>query len=50
MRLQPETEGMISNYQRLVDGYLGCVPTERLAQASNVVNSGFEGPILDIGI
>ena len=49
MRLQPETEGMISNYQRLVDGYLAGLPGERLAKASQIVNSGFEGPVLDIG-
>ena len=40
---------MISNYQRLVDGYLAGLEPEKLAKASQVVNSGFAAPILDIG-
>ena len=42
-------EGMISNYQRLVDGYLATLEPAKLAKASRVVNSGFAAPILDIG-
>ena len=49
MRLSNRSEGMISNYQRLIDGYLaGCRP-QKLAGATQVVNSGFEAPVLDIG-
>ena len=49
MRLASNHEGMISNYQRLVDGYLAGLDPETLAKASQVVNSGFAAPILDIG-
>jgi phenylpropionate dioxygenase-like ring-hydroxylating dioxygenase large terminal subunit len=50
MRLSKEKEGMISNYHRLIDGYLSGMDPARLAKASQIVNSGFEGPILDIGL
>lgn len=49
MRLSREQEGMISNYQRLVDGYLAGLDKRTLATATNVVNSGYNAPILDIG-
>ncbi len=49
MRLASNHEGMISNYQRLVDGYLAGLDPKLLAKASQVVNSGFASPILDIG-
>ena len=42
-------EGMISNYQRLIDGYIAGREPEALAAASRIVNSGFDAPILDIG-
>lgn len=42
-------EGMISNYQRLLDGYLAGLDGETLAKGSQVVNSGFDATILDIG-
>jgi hypothetical protein len=49
MRLSKDTEGMISNYQRLIDGYIAGLDPQRLAKAQNIVNAGFEGPISDIG-
>lgn len=49
MRLSHKVEGMISNYERLIDGYLGGVEPAKLAAASAIVNSGFDAPILDIG-
>ena len=49
MRLSREQEGMVSNYQRLVDGYLAGLPAETLRAATNTVNSGYNAPILDIG-
>ena len=49
MRLSKDVEGMISNYQRLVDGYLAGVDPAKLAKANQVVNSGLDSPILDIG-
>jgi len=49
MRLAKDQEGMISNYQRLVDGYLADLDTETLRRAQNTVNSGYNAPIHDIG-
>ena len=49
MRLSNQKEGMISNYQRLIDGYLAGLQPQKLAAATQIVNSGFEAPILDIG-
>ncbi len=42
-------EGMISNYQRLLDGYLAGLDQETLKRGSQIVNSGFDATILDIG-
>jgi len=49
MRLSNQKEGMISNYHRLIDGYLAGVDPAKLAKATQIVQSGFEAPILDIG-
>jgi nitrite reductase/ring-hydroxylating ferredoxin subunit len=49
MRLSNTKEGMISNYQRLIDGYLAGLDPQKLGQAQRVVNSGFDAPVLDIG-
>ncbi|MCW1428337.1 aromatic ring-hydroxylating oxygenase subunit alpha [Novosphingobium sp. JCM 18896] len=49
MRLSHEQEGMISNYQRLVDGYLAGLDAETLRKGQNAVNSGYNAPIVDIG-
>ena len=49
MRLSGRVEGMISNYQRLIDGYLAGIDPSRLVKASQTVCSGYDGPILDLG-
>lgn len=49
MRLSHEQEGMISNYQRLIDGYIEGRDTDTLSKAQAIVNSGYNAPILDIG-
>ena len=49
MRLSKDFEGLISNYQRLIDGYLAGLDPQKLAKAANVVNDGYESPIHDIG-
>lgn len=49
MRLSKKVEGLISNYQRLIDGYLAGLDHDRLTRASQLVNNGFETPIIDIG-
>jgi hypothetical protein len=50
MRLSGKEEGLISNYQRLIDGYLAGLDPEKLAKAQQIVNSGFNSPIRDLGI
>ena len=42
-------EGLISNYQRVLDGFLAGLDHKTLAKAQNVSNSGFDAGILDIG-
>jgi nitrite reductase/ring-hydroxylating ferredoxin subunit len=49
MRLSRSVEGMISNYQRLIDGYLADLGPQSLIKAAQVVNGGYDAPILDIG-
>ena len=49
MRLSHKKEGTISNYQRLIDGYLAGLDADKLARATHVVGKGFESPIMDIG-
>jgi phenylpropionate dioxygenase-like ring-hydroxylating dioxygenase large terminal subunit len=49
MRLSKCEEGMISNYQRLIDGYLAGLDSEVLANGSRIVNAGNAGIIRDIG-
>jgi phenylpropionate dioxygenase-like ring-hydroxylating dioxygenase large terminal subunit len=49
MRLSNKKEGLISNYQRLIDGYLAGRNLELLASAAQIVNCGFDTPIKDIG-
>jgi carnitine monooxygenase subunit len=45
MRLTQEKEGMISNYQRIIDGYLAGAPQEKLARAVHELGGNFDGPI-----
>ena len=49
MRLSKEIEGLVSNYQRILDGYLAGVPQEKLAKANNLLGGNFDGPIHDLG-
>jgi nitrite reductase/ring-hydroxylating ferredoxin subunit len=48
MRLSRDVEGMISNYQRLIDGYLAGVPQEKLAAAQHWLGGNFDSQIHDI--
>ncbi|HYD48546.1 MAG TPA: SRPBCC family protein, partial [Terriglobales bacterium] len=50
LRLSKEREGLISNYQRLIDGYIAGVEPERLAAAGRKLGGNFDGPILDLGL
>ena len=49
MRLAKNVEGLISNYQRIIDGYLSGVAPEKLAQANQFLGGNFDGKILDLG-
>jgi hypothetical protein len=49
MRLSPYVEGMISNYQRLIDGYLAGLPYETLIPAMQHVNGAFNTDVHEIG-
>lgn len=49
MRLSNRVEGMISNYQRLLDGYLAGLERELLSKAGTIVNGAYDVPIRDIG-
>jgi phenylpropionate dioxygenase-like ring-hydroxylating dioxygenase large terminal subunit len=50
MRLSAEVEGLISNYQRIIDGYLTGAAPEKLARATGQLMNNFDGPILDLGL
>lgn len=43
MRLSKEKEGMISNYNRIIDGYLADAPREKLAAATHTLGGNFDG-------
>jgi nitrite reductase/ring-hydroxylating ferredoxin subunit len=49
MRLSHRVEGMISNYQRLIDGFLGDVEPEKLVRGTQVASGGMDDPIMDLG-
>lgn len=50
MRLSQQVEGLISNYQRLIDGYLAGADPQRLAAANQQLGGNFDGEILDLGL
>ncbi len=50
MRLSQQIEGLISNYQRIIDGYLDDAPADKLATASAMLGGNFDGPIKDLGL
>ena len=41
---------MVSNYQRIIDGYIAGLPQENLAKAVNELGGNFDGPIKDLEI
>ncbi len=49
MRLSKTIEGMISNYNRIIDGHLGGVDKDKLARATHLLGGNFDGKILDLG-
>jgi phenylpropionate dioxygenase-like ring-hydroxylating dioxygenase large terminal subunit len=50
MRLAERTEGHISNYQRVVDGYLAGLPSDRLLPSLRKINvNPLDMPVVEIG-
>jgi phenylpropionate dioxygenase-like ring-hydroxylating dioxygenase large terminal subunit len=45
MRLAENLEGLISNYQRIIDGHLRGAPADKLAKATTLLGGNFDGPI-----
>ena len=50
MRLSKDIEGLISNYNQVIDGYLKGLPSEKLAAATQRLAGNFDGKILDLGL
>jgi hypothetical protein len=50
MRLSERVEGLISNFERVVDGYLAGLPSEKLVPAIQKVNSTIDVPIADLDL
>ncbi len=48
MRLSKAVEGLISNYQQLIDGYLKGATPAQLAEGMAKLSGGFDGPILNM--
>ncbi len=49
MRLSRDVEGLISNYQQLIDGYLSGADGDRLARANQLLGGNFDGKIQNLG-
>jgi carnitine monooxygenase subunit len=47
MRLSNQVEGMISNYERIIDGYLAGVPQSKLAAANRMLGGNFDGAMFE---
>ncbi|WP_419181638.1 aromatic ring-hydroxylating oxygenase subunit alpha [Novosphingobium mangrovi (ex Huang et al. 2023)] len=50
MRLAKDVEGLISNYQRLIDGYIAGESGVKLAAANRKLGGNFDGPIMDLDL
>jgi phenylpropionate dioxygenase-like ring-hydroxylating dioxygenase large terminal subunit len=48
LRLSKDREGLISNYHRLIDGYIADQPLQTLANATTKLGGNFDGKILDL--
>ena len=50
MRLSNQIEGLISNFERLVDGFLAGLPHDTLVPAIQSTNTTIDVPIADLGL
>ncbi|ETZ99256.1 rieske domain protein [Mycobacterium kansasii 824] len=49
MRLSNQIEGLISNFERVVDGFLAGLPYDKLVPAITQTNTTIDVPIADLG-
>jgi len=49
MRISKDMEGLISNYQRLIDGYLAGYPSDKLVDAVQEVSGPIDRAVEDLG-
>jgi hypothetical protein len=49
MRLGKDIEGLIGNYQQVIDGYLRGAEPAALAKGMAALGGNFDGPIKDLG-
>ena len=47
MRLSKDIEGMISNYNRIIDGHLERKSADKLAAATHTLGGNFDGKIFE---
>ena len=50
MRLSDRIEGLISNFERVIDGFLAGLPYERLVPAIQKTNTTIDVPVADLGL
>lgn len=50
IRIGREVEGLISNYQRIIDGFIDGVDHEKLKAAINQLGGNFDGPVLEFDL
>jgi len=50
LRLASSNEGLLSNYQRLIDGYIQGVSEKDLLQGITKVSGPIDAPIKDLGL
>ncbi len=50
MRLSNQIEGLISNFERVIDGFLAGLPYERLVPAIQKTNTTIDVPVADLGL
>jgi hypothetical protein len=50
MRLSNKIEGLISNFERVIDGFIAGLPYDRLVPAMQKTNTTIDVPIADLGL
>jgi hypothetical protein len=50
MRLSNQVEGLISNFERVVDGFLAGLPYDQLVGAIQKTNTTIDVPVADLGL